>query len=321
MNEQGASLVVLRPSDLRTKATSVSREKRGEDTYSAIRSRPRQRRPLLDMIRGTVVKMKTTTAREHSPVKRRLLRLLVAVTACCYVRQGHCKEVDTGDSAEPKNFHRMKIDHLWDHFGCDAIFDSGPRPVHQPSDWMLMRKAYRSIVGPEKASIPDDPPDDDEFLDGFHVQVEARQADEKGRGVFVKAPVKEGQKIWSTSFTARFNSGKDYRRFLAAIPRDFACDVLQWAYVQTLSNNAEMNEKAFVSVDLDAGSFINSYGDWQGGDEDIPPNLGCHKEASKTEPGGCEHNYFALRDIEVDDELLLDYGEFAVSTGWKWFGL
>lgn len=266
--------------------------------------------------------MKTTTG-ELSPAKRSLLRLLpLTVAACFYVRRGHCEELDTAaDAAEPENFHRMEVDHLWDHFGCDAIFESGPRPVHRPSDWLRMRKAYGTVVGSEKATIPDDSSAEngDEFRDGFHVPVEARQAEEKGRGVFARAPVKEGQKIWSTSYTARFDNGRDYRRFLAAIPADFACDVLQWAYVQSLSDRDEKTEEAFVSVDLDAGSFINSYN--LGDGEEIPPNLGCHPEAAKHEPGGCEHNYFALRDIEVDDELLLDYGEFAVSTGWEWFGL
>jgi len=76
-----------------------------------------------------------------------------------------------------------------------------------------------------------------------------------------------------------------------------------------------------VSVDLDAGSFINSHGDWLGVGEESPPNLGCHAEAANNEPGGCEHNYFALRDIDVGEELLLDYGEFAEETGWQWFGL
>jgi len=32
-------------------------------------------------------------------------------------------------------------------------------------------------------------------------------------------------------------------------------------------------------------------------------------------------NLFALRDIEAGEQLLVDYGEFAVPEGWEKFGL
>jgi hypothetical protein len=156
---------------------------------------------------------------------------------------------------------------------------------------------------------------------GFAVSVEARQAGSKGRGVFVtETPVKKGQKVWSTLQTARFENGDDYRRFLRAIPNDLACDVLQWAYVQSVKNIAEQTEKPYISADLDEGSFINSYEDWN--DEGIVNtlNLGCDEEMAKNEPGGCQENYFALRDIAVGEELLLDYRQFAIYDGWEWFG-
>ena len=48
---------------------------------------------------------------------------------------------------------------------------------------------------------------------------------------------------------------------------------------------------------------------------------GGDKEAAKQERGGCKQNYFALRDINVGEEILLDYGDFAIAHGWEWFGL
>ena len=221
----------------------------------------------------------------------------------------------------------MNVRQLWNHFGCNDIFEAGPRPVHSIDDWKSMRQAYESVVGVDKSSIPRIQQQDEDDVDadsrdavsGFHVPVKARQAGDKGRGVFVaddgSGPVQPGSLVWSTKFTARFDDGEDYRKFLKLIRVDFACDVLQWAYVQAVRDDGDQTEKAFVSVDLDAGSFINSIDD---DDPDSAPNVGCVENSL---PGGCKQNYFALRTIHPGEELILDYTDFAISHGWEWFGL
>ena len=103
--------------------------------------------------------------------------------------------------------------------------------------------------------------------------------------------------------TARFDRGSDYRRFLALIRDDLACDVLQWAYVQSLDGEDAETTKAFVSVDLGEGSFINSFGsEYEEDDEMDGPNIGCDPEAAKSQKGGCKQTYFALRDIKAGEE-------------------
>ena len=223
----------------------------------------------------------------------------------------------------------MNLGQLWDHFGCTDIFEAGPRPVHSLEDWNSMRRAYESVVGIDKSSIPrilkdegeNDSSSDSKIKDssGFHVPVIAKQAGEyKGRGVFLAddatEPVQRGTLVWNTKFTARFDKGEDYRQFLSSIRADFACDVLQWAYVQAVMYDGDRTEKPFISVDLDEGSFINSVD----GDYDDEPNVGCVENSL---PGGCKENYFALRTIHPGDELVLDYSDFAISHGWRWFGL
>lgn len=209
----------------------------------------------------------------------------------------------------------MRVDELWFFFGCDEIFEE-PRPIHSLYDWMGMRDAYQAAVGLKRSSLVVS------SGHGFNVDVEASQADDKGRGVFAVSPIKKGELVWSTKMTARFDKGSDYRHFLASIRDDLACDVLQWAYVQSLEFEASETTKAFVSVDLDEGSFINSYNLSDDDEEDdVGSNIGCDPEAAKSHAGGCKQNYFALRDIEADEELLLDYGDFAISEGWQWFGL
>ena len=83
-------------------------------------------------------------------------------------------------------------------------------------------------------------------------------------------------------------------------------------------------EKPLISVDIDPGSFLNSFEDYSHEDYSYGewgPNIGCDPDAAKDEPGGCRQNYFALRDIDPDEELILDYGEFAIPDGWRLFGL
>jgi len=248
-----------------------------------------------------------------------LLILTILLTLNLCGRGDETTTTTTAESDDESNDEDEEIDPeipLWHLFDCNRIFESGPRPVHKEKDWILMRKAYKSIVSADKSSIPTQ--EEDEKRSGFHVAFEARQADEKGRGIFAKEGIKKGQKVWSTLQTARFDDGNEYRKFLSSIPADFACDVVQWAYVQAVNTN-DKREKAFISVDLDPGSFINAVEEDYETDE--TPNVGCDETAAKADPGGCKHNYYALRDIDPDDEIILEYGDFAITDGWRWFGL
>jgi len=244
-----------------------------------------------------------------------LLISTILLSSNHYYGQGEVTELDK------TRLDGMSVNKMWDHLECDALFALAPRPIHKEKDWDLMRTAYASIVSPEKSSLPSQ--EEDKKRSGFHVAFEAKQAKEKGRGIFAKEKIKKGQKVWSTLQTARFDDGNDYRKFIASIPVDLACDVLQWAYVQAIIEDSD-REKPLISVDIDPGSFLNSFEDYSYEDyshDEWGPNIGCDPDAAKDEPGGCRQNYFALRDIDADEELILDYGEFAISDGWRLFGL
>ena len=142
--------------------------------------------------------------------------------------------------------------------------------------------------------------------------------------------------------TARFRDGPSYRKFIFGLEAGFACDVLQWGklaqvkkafssagqfFISTQSLlllSTTMHSLAYVqdigagdlriSVDLDEGCFCND-GSGRGA------NMGCDKKAAKEYEGGCKENEFALKDIKAGDELECSYGEFAVPTGWRKFGL
>ena len=82
------------------------------------------------------------------------------------------------------------------------------------------------------------------------------------------------------------------------------------AYVQDIGGG-----ETRIFVDLDDSSFCNTE------DEDNDANMGCDKAAAKNVKGGCIYNDFALRDIKAGEEILCNYGEFALPGGWQHFGL
>ena len=196
------------------------------------------------------------------------------------------------------------VDAIWDTLGCPHMF-STERPIHSQQRWNQAIDIYHSII---EDSHPDP------RKNGFSVGVEAKQTQGKGRGIYATHPIKKGELVWSSKRTARFDDANDYRQFLSMLDVDFACDVLQWAYVQDVSDSEEYEELQ-ISVDLDEGCCCNGEGD------DEPSSVGCDEDEAVNYEGGCRSNYFALRDIEAGEELICNYEEFALEDGWEEFGL
>jgi hypothetical protein len=300
---------------------------------------------------------------------------------------------NVGSGGRSANYPSMTMNDMWDRaFDCERIFRT-VRPVHNDSTWTFLRGVYVGVMMTASSATPPQhvtqpSPDDphhgnsnicrsDQLLcdhgptinllaplgSGFRKAVQARQTDDgKGRGVYAAEAIRKGELVWTaTASTARFPSGALYRQFLAIIPADLACDVLQWAYVQDVahfrdtttaeSGNNDLpnpcpNDNATgaippspqqlqpdtsrrpvlrISVDLDEGSYMNG--------EDYDPNVGCltkeevddgddqESQPTRTPPSHCQQNFYALRDIRVGEELLCYYGDFATSDGWAEFGL
>jgi hypothetical protein len=200
----------------------------------------------------------------------------------------------------------------WSQYNCDdASVWPFPRPLYSQDMWMRLRKAYVDIVGSTKSSIGT------EALveDGFLLSVEVKQAPGKGRGLFAAEDIYRGQHIWISKQTASFDSGEDFTNFLDALEVGEACDVIQWSYVHAISGAADEGATQ-ISTDLDNMTFINQI---MTDDED--PDAGCLPEWEARHPGGRSMNIYALRDIKDGEEILMNYGEFAISDGWSDFGL
>jgi len=201
----------------------------------------------------------------------------------------------------------LKLMDMWKFLKCEEVFDDD-RPVHNESTWMLMRGAYIGAVGPDDATIVV-VGQNRLFGNGFKPgTVEVRVAEDKGRGVYAIKTFEKGELVWSTQFTACFTDGMDYRKFLASIPSDLACDVFEWAY---------SGKDYGVCVDLDEGSLINHASSagidkkyWEIGNN--KPNIGMNAET------GYQH---AIENINPGDELLTDYYSFAEEDAWEYLGL
>jgi len=188
---------------------------------------------------------------------------------------------------------------MWRLLDCDTK-QAKKLPIHNESTWALLRGSYISSIGYPDSTIRYN----NIYGNGFGVgAIEVKHHPLKGRAVYANRSFKKGGEVYLNDFSGCFEDGILYRKFLASIPPYLACDVFQWAY----------SGKSYgVCVDLDEGSFINHASssdtknrDWESGNES--PNL----------VGGS----IASRDIEIGEELLTDYSEFAELDGWAELGL
>jgi hypothetical protein len=211
------------------------------------------------------------------------------------------------------NSHSGNYDDFWAQLDCDAVFakdeqDKGrgrARPIHDQSTWVLLRGIYQGIVGPSYSSLDETRMSEN----GFEVKVKAEEIAGKGRGVVALEDIPKGTVVWDSYLTARFPSAVEYRRFLASLPRELACDVMIWAYAENYSYKDDENDDGFVvppflgtrtliGVDLDEGSFMNTK------DDSTPKNI--------------ENRYYtAIRLIKAGEELIVDYADFEKAGSWE----
>jgi hypothetical protein len=194
-------------------------------------------------------------------------------------------------------------DNFWNELECDDIFSiKEARPIHDQSTWVLLRGIYQGIVGPNYSTLDETRM----FGNGFKVPVEVQQIPGKGRGVIALEDIPEGTVIWDSSLTARFPSPVYFRRYLAALPQELACDVLIWAYAEDYDYEEEgdadvppfRGNRPILAVDLNEGTFVNSI------DSVTKKNL--DGETSTT-----------TRRIKAGEEIIVDYADFERGGSWN----
>ena len=201
--------------------------------------------------------------------------------------------------SDQANSFTGNADDYWDEFECDDLFSGNvQRPIHDASTWQFLRGVYLGVVGPHRSTIALE----DLFRnDGFAVPVKVVHIPNKGRGVIAPHDIPEGTLVWDSIHTARFPSPTSYRRFLASLPDDLACDVMLWAYVEDYAHetpDGSASPRPTISVDLDAGSFMNTVS--------VNDFTNLHPET-----------YKANRLIKAGEELIVDYRDFEKEGSWN----
>jgi len=213
----------------------------------------------------------------------------VITTNCVATSTHNPQETTTARNAsdhEDKNewkvpFQGQDYFDIWESLKCDEKF-SIERPIPTQSTWKQTIEAYSSIVEDSKL---------DYLNDSFSVGIRVEHIEGKGRGVFATHPIKNGQLIWTSKRTARFDSGDDYKQFLSKFDADLACDLLHWSYIY--------DDKIIIQLDegsLENGSYEES-------------NIGCYVGVD------CGDSEYALIDIDTGDEIISVYNESDVD---KW---
>ncbi|KAL7499127.1 hypothetical protein ACHAWT_006832 [Skeletonema menzelii] len=104
--------------------------------------------------------------------------------------------------------------------------------------------------------------------------------------------VEEGEMIYNGYKNAAFfQEGESFKRFLSLLSKEAACDVLEWSFMQDLTNDGN----AVLALDLDGGALFN----------DGSP----HQNMQYKDKWSL--NKYASRDIRKGEEITEIYDEFS----------
>lgn len=148
----------------------------------------------------------------------------------------------------------------------------------------------------------------------------------KGRGVYATEPIKEGELVVSldNGSTGIFKVGHSWREFAVSLPRETACNFIEWSWVQTISprdeHDNDIRNGLTILISFDESNLMNA-ADWDGVEANI--SCGTAPRSEGEERGPCRFHYYAARDIAAGEELLVNYGEFEdlSQQGWDDIGL
>ena len=156
------------------------------------------------------------------------------------------------------------------------------RKIHDPTVWRYLQQMYIETNENAHAQTYAEKWETYPSYSGFTVTVDIRDDGHRGRSVYAAEPIKKGTLVWDPFHLAQFHTPQEMRDFLQELDYDLQCDALLWAYVEKNTN--------YVALALDPASFVN-----HGESEDVV-NL--------------DENCYALRDIEIGEELLENYSHF-----------
>lgn len=149
---------------------------------------------------------------------------------------------------------------------------------------------------------------------------------DKGRGVFATELIQKGALISTVDNgnTGVFKVGQSWREFAVSLPRETACNFIEWSWVQTVQpldeTDDDIRNGLTIFIAFDESNLMNS-AEW----DEVEPNVRCGSPPMHVgdEWGPCRFHYYAARDIAAGEELLINYGDFEDTSqeGWAELGL
>ncbi|KAL9181666.1 hypothetical protein ACHAXT_012009 [Thalassiosira profunda] len=221
-----------------------------------------------------------------------------------YVEDADYLQTRGGEEVWPKpegwdafTWHEMRA-----HFNCAeyANDERQTRDVPTIEDWILFRETYRRVVDFTAAfDDPVPPTEGHTFPDGGRPPYRAGISKEgRGRGLFASRSIRQGELIHDGG-EVMFPDGDAWRQYVFALPRNRACDQIDWTWTRrrpdgTLGVFTAMN----VSVLANGGS---------------------EGSANANPEGPTAVRAVAVRDIAEGEELVTDYDVY--ETNWAEVGL
>mmetsp|Transcript_29459 Transcript_29459/g.70025 ORF Transcript_29459/g.70025 Transcript_29459/m.70025 type:complete len:298 (-) Transcript_29459:143-1036(-) len=156
----------------------------------------------------------------------------------------------------------------------------------------------------------------------------------KGRGIFAKEGIQKGQLVidLDNGSSGYFKDGHEWRKFTVSLSREVACNFIEWSWVQDMPriDDGDEGEKNDVTdardgltifIAFDESNLINS-AEW----DHEEANVACGSppvDDGDYLVGPCRYKFYATRDIEAGEELLINYSEFedVDQSGWDDIGL
>lgn len=212
------------------------------------------------------------------------------------------------DDWETYSFTRIYYEHLDD---CETRSEDPTKPLPSLEAWQFLRKRYVEVVDEKAAATFDDlvPPTlgytlDRDTGDPIPPPFYAKFSEGKGRGLFASRDIYQGELVHDgTHSDVVFPDAMAFRRYLFSLPRDMACDVGDWHWMQRLEENGKLR----LVLALNISSLMNS-GDYGG-----------TKNNNVNPKSATSQAFYAIRDIKRGDEILTEYDIYEIN--WKKVGL
>jgi len=137
---------------------------------------------------------------------------------------------------------------------CDKTLEK-PRPIHEKTNWILMREKYDEIIDASESGLNESSND---YISGFKIEYSLNYNENGKRSIFAKESIKKGQIVYEHRSLAYFPDAVSFIDFLKHIPPDFVCDAIDWL---SEWGGEEDDEAGYFAIDFDDMSYINDEGE------------------------------------------------------------